>query len=145
MSETEIRIGNYFYPIFRGGEVHLPATGIAYKVLTIGFDVEATPFDKIPAQVSEWAKFNIRDLSGIPLNEDWLIKMGFRMHEGNSFQSYWIIGTFENGFEITERPISGMSFCFTPRRTNHRTDLEIKYVHQLQNLYFALTNEELLK
>ena len=76
-----------------------------------------------------------------PLNEEWLLRLGFKMHEGNNFYRYWI----NSDFELTYRPISeAIIFCFTPRRTDRMTGLEVKYVHQLQNLYFALTGEELI-
>ena len=73
----------------------------------------------------------IKDLEPIPLTEDWLVKFGF----------------------VKEDDFGKIEFQFNPL-VLYKQDkiywsdilwdsLEIKHVHQLQNLYFALTGEEL--
>lgn len=64
----------------------------------------------------------------IPLTEEWLLKFGFIDFEKESF-SYYI----ENNGEIVLKK-SGLDILY---------DYPIQYVHQLQNLYFDLTGEEL--
>lgn len=77
-------------------------------------------------------------LQPIPITEEWLLKFGFE--KGKNF---WLLNESEEGFVdhmvfdlerlefiITQNPYSG--YC-----------VECKYVHQLQNLYFALCGEEL--
>ena len=67
----------------------------------------------------------------ILLTEDWLIKFGFRKYNNkNHFKKHWVSG-FIN--------INGI-FCLLSYNQRHHN---ITYVHQLQNLYFALTNKEL--
>jgi len=72
------------------------------------------------------------DFRPIPLTEEWLLKFGFEYRGGHGYKSpmgenfYFSIG---NGF------IHEMY-----RHTNFKG---VKYVHQLQNLYFVLTGEEL--
>lgn len=61
----------------------------------------------------------------IPLTEEWLLKFGFRQIDKYSF-AY-------KGFFIHKRKIG---FKYSKK-------LIINSVYQLQNLYFALTNEEL--
>lgn len=64
----------------------------------------------------------------IPLTEEWFYKFGFSKSNG------W----FEkNGIELFN--IADLYF-----RANHPIKADVKFVHQLQNLYFALTNEELI-
>ena len=85
---------------------------------------------------------NIEDIEPIPLTEEWLL--GFGAHKSNKF-TYWIsvsnlkaelhFEAFKNRDEIVTRIIGSFSDLILDR---------IKYVHQLQNLYFALTNEELI-
>ena len=90
--------------------------------------------------VHEWELYNYNDhdldyAKPIPLTEEWLLKFGFdeitpkyyvlNIDENNSFTYYY---TFSGGFWHFE--FEGIS-------------IKIKYVHQLQNLYFALTGEEL--
>jgi len=73
-------------------------------------------------------------LQPIPLTEEWLLKFGFEKIENN-----WKVLDLYFGIISWER-LAGTMFClekesiFLPH---------IKYVHQLQNLYFALTGEEL--
>ena len=65
----------------------------------------------------------------IPLTEEWLIRFGF-----DNLGSYgWGIGYFHIRF----RNIHQFYFLIENRI------IRVKYVHQLQNLYYALTNEEL--
>ena len=69
----------------------------------------------------------------IPLTEEWLDKFGF-IHNGmwwDSSQEYFELDTFKDSY------VMGINSC----EYNH--GIEIKHVHQLQNLYFALTGEEL--
>jgi hypothetical protein len=76
----------------------------------------------------------------IPLTEEWLLKFGFKAITNNSagkIYSTVIDGVFS----------SDLTFVFWETTAQkgriYRHNTEIKYVHQLQNLYFALTNEEL--
>jgi len=76
----------------------------------------------------------INAIEPIPLTEEWLIKFGFERESG---ESYWVISELE----IQSVPkIGGGEMLMMP---NARYAKEIKYLHQLQNLYFALTGEEL--
>lgn len=68
--------------------------------------------------------------SPIPLTEEWLVKFGFRqvMKKDNYI-------TFNNGvIKIS---------LFSKYCVVRGHGITIQYVHQLQNLYFALTGEEL--
>jgi len=67
----------------------------------------------------------------IPLTEEWLLKFGFERSGLYNVKSQVYIydehGLVDTGYEY---------------RFNY-TEMKLKYVHQLQNLYFALTGEEL--
>ena len=67
----------------------------------------------------------------IPLTEEWLLKMGFEI--------VWDIWFFK-GFQIWQEDNN----FFFELRDRGVMDRHIEYLHQLQNLYFALTNEELI-
>jgi hypothetical protein len=77
-----------------------------------------------------WGCFALRIFNPIPLTDEWLKKLGFKQDIGEherffndfiSFSKYGIHRVIEyNGFDFT-----------------------ITYVHQLQNLHFALTQREL--
>lgn len=70
--------------------------------------------------------YSIQDkFEPIPLTEEWLIKFGFT----KNFEEY-----STKHLKIGKR-VNKKGFYYGGR--------EIKHVHQLQNLYFALTGEEL--
>jgi len=71
------------------------------------------------------------DFYGIPITEEWLLKFGFT--QSLAFKSVYFIGTF---LSIT----LGNKIMF---EINDQIISEIKYIHQLQNLHFALTQKEL--
>ena len=78
----------------------------------------------------------------IQLNEEWLLKFGFELKTKGSYNCYqnnkkfvicmWVESYKIIGFEETGTCYYGETYT------------AIKYVHQLQNLYFALTGEELI-
>jgi preprotein translocase subunit YajC len=74
------------------------------------------------------------DCNGIPLFQEWLVKYGFK-RVNNAWEDKAIRETDFNiwnpvGTDVFS--LNGETYC--PK---------LKYVHQLQNLYFALTGEEL--
>lgn len=74
----------------------------------------------------------------IPLTEEWLLKFGFEKltdsRDGFNNSSY----TYTKGISFI------VHFDGVRLSTNFWIGNEKKYVHQLQNLYFALTNTELI-
>lgn len=71
--------------------------------------------------------FNGKSYSPIELTEEWLLNLGFR----KSFRGKW------QKDELAYDIYGGNGLYM------HGVTLEIKYVHQLQNLYFSLTGKEL--
>jgi len=70
--------------------------------------------------------------SPIPLTEDWLKKFGFKQMR----ESEYTFDTYElNDVKLWQK--TNYEFFF------EYSHIEIKYVHSLQNLYFALTEKEL--
>ena len=83
----------------------------------------------------------------IPLTEEWLLKFGFQRHDQGSVSAQFSYGTnpvtqdyliylkwikdYENDYHLNGFPFYQNGY------------FEIKHIHQLQNLYFALTGEEL--
>lgn len=80
------------------------------------------------------------DYRPIPLTEEWLDRLGFyskyksnhKMWNIFGFNLHQISDEDENGNKIPQEQIFYYAFSY-----------EIKYVHQLQNLYFALIGKEL--
>ena len=72
---------------------------------------------------------NMVNFEPIPLTEEWLVRLGFKkLTQGGSIYKV-------KDFHVQDFSQLGIYEC-----NNH---IEIKYVHQLQNLYFALTGQEL--
>lgn len=113
MKAKEIRIGNYF----------------EYKERIIKFDIA----DFI--EVYHNSEFLELLLKPIELTEEWLIKFGFIYHE--SFK-HWVINWGSNGVEFLRFDENYKMFSFQLGKGKYKV---IQYVHQLQNLYFALTGE----
>ena len=67
----------------------------------------------------------------IPLTEEWLLKFGF-----NESQNAWTIKHFNLLLEYDEDGSYDVMF-------EYYYISKLKYVHQLQNIYFALTYKEL--
>jgi len=114
MKAEELRIGNLFIE----------------KYTQQLINVEELKKDKIVFSgkfLNEW------QAEPIPLTSEWLLKFGFRQ-AGNT-TIFKEIGSIEIG-KIGKR------FYLQIRCEN--ITLNIKYVHQLQNLYFALTGRQLL-
>ncbi len=80
---------------------------------------------------------DLNAFQGIELSEYWLLKFGFENH-GYDFlfftKDHFDVVGFDN------------SFCWNWKnlQTEVHSQIEIKYVHQLQNLFYALTGTELL-
>ena len=73
----------------------------------------------------------------IPLTEEWLFKFGFKF-DGHC--SWWKNKLIELTIDTGEDEYSVFN-----DNGDYITLKGIKYVHQLQNLYFAITGEELTK
>jgi len=65
-------------------------------------------------------------INPIPLTEDWLLKFGFKTFKKDWSKKSFIVHSRKRGFII------------------RKSIPQIEYVHQLQNIYFALTGEELI-
>ena len=127
MIPNELRLGNYvqfdndtFTDRFEKAGVNVFKVNLISEGLVkidIGFGA-AQRFEIEPVFSPQ-----LEDLKPIPLTEEWLLKFGFR--ESNKYLFKYKLGLKKRGDNYFYDNIS------------------IKHVHQLQNLYFALTGEEL--
>jgi hypothetical protein len=122
LKANELRIGNL---IMSGNNGLFDTDGAIGKVLEIG-NIERE-FEQIYCECEESFDWFFKDnYFGIPLTEEWLEKFGFKKEKGESYklgkyQLYYLL--YYEGYKVGE--------------------LTIKYVHQLQNIYFASSGEEL--
>lgn len=125
MKANELRIGNYVqrigYPLkvtgIKGGDVWVDGNAV---------ELEYYVYDGI---------------NPIPITEEWLVKFGFEVYDvmgDNIFLAFRQIEPFNFNFMLC-----GVVLKVSFYRLDWEKSFECKYVHQLQNLYFALTGEEL--
>jgi len=77
--------------------------------------------------------YEVRVLESIPLTEEWLIKFGFKNIDTNEDggDNYWYLDKTDF---MLDRSFQSLQM---------NTSFDLKYIHQLQNLHFALTGVEL--
>lgn len=144
MKSTELRIGN-FIDTLTGKEVMIPR-GVPMKILSISIgDCDVLEIDKVPAQEKYWPRVPLFNLSPIPLTPEWLERFGFKRSEngGNWKQPDYMIWEAD-GFKIGET-VSDNFYWYNQAEDDFYSSYspQLKHVHQLQNLYFALTGTEL--
>lgn len=124
---NELRSGNYL----QGKPLSIPRMGIWSNGIT---QITAYGIYCIENDIS-------RTLEPIPLTHEILKRCGFQTDE----ISYWYEFSF-NGIVsyLTIGHYKDNVFRFLPTGSLSISGVQIKSVHQLQNLYFSLTNQELI-
>ena len=137
---NELRIGNLFYPINRSSRVHLP-NKVALKIIELkAFDVSAVMANENPALIKNWHNIQYADLSPIPLSPEILEKAGF---DKTILSPYTDMPSYRFGKDA-ERVIFSGGSVFKYTSVNHFIKIaDAEYLHQLQNLIYFLTGEEL--
>ena len=105
-------------------------------------DVDEISNDKI--DISNGIEpYDIKDIKPIPLTEEWLIRFGF--HKSEAFRTKHIGGFIDGLCELFMKTNGSMFWVYSFSEVDGTIWFitKITYVHQLQNLYFALTGEEL--
>ena len=82
--------------------------------------------------------YGFSDISPIPLTEDILLKCGFESH-----YSTFYLANSDFDISYNDELENGISICVGDYCPRGRCFEHIKFLHQLQNLYFALTGTEL--
>lgn len=128
MEAQELRIGNLL--LLNNSEFRPRETG---KVITVTAVSTDTLKPSIGCKVDEYTYFGqfIEYLEPIPLTDEWLIKAGFER------QKQYMGRVYNKSIMQLQNEDDGWV-------DGYDTVIPLtKYVHQLQNLYFALTGKEL--
>jgi len=130
MKASELRIGNII-------QTH---SGVIGKVVSIGS--EEQEFEQVYCECDESYEWFFKDnYFGVPLTEDWLLKLGFTKEY--AFEE-WFYEKYFDGMDSIRVLQSDFSVgTYVNQKIAHAPQPSIMFLHQLQNLYFALTNEEL--
>jgi len=123
MEARELRIGNLVYIVHYANK-HMAIL----QVSADGMQQVETGYGAECGYVGE------RDLTPIPITEEWLLKFGFVLtkHELSNDFFYCIKNEGKN-----------ISILLYENKLYLSSLTPLKHIHQLQNLYFALTGTEL--
>lgn len=116
MEARDLRIGNFVNLKDKGG----------YRI-SGGHDIE---------ELEDWDDTDY--YSGIPINEEWLLRFGF---EKDGYD--WVI---DSNIKVVKYVVDIKHDFYVGVKRNNVINAfawNIQHVHQLQNLYFALTGQEL--
>jgi len=147
MKKEELRIGNYVTLTEKGyrdlimdfEEQDLSAlhtdldSGLAHAhVISISYEVELFGYD------CDLDYYSYEEIKPIPLTKEWLLKLGFHFDEDAMMGDTrgWQLDFNNLGVEFS---FIG-SELFDSEEYHHRG---MKYVHEVQNYYYAITGNEL--
>lgn len=123
MKANELRIGN------------LIKAGIYGNVKIICFIYDEIKISINPGTIDRTIHFKVSECEPIELTEEWLLKFGFEKCDSPCEQGY------TNGiYKLFSNSIGEINICLMDFNDWY---ICLEYVHSLQNLYFALTSEEL--
>ena len=123
MEAKELRIGNYYIDI---DDKLTELSGYELYEMTIKENTES---------------LGETEFRPIPLTEEWLVKFGFYYGDSVDYGYLWLKCKMGE-FYVRPSYLGGFYWGFDYNNEINGQN-NIKHVHQLQNLYFALTNEEL--
>ena len=124
----ELRIGNL---VMRYSNI-MEVSGIAKENVAL---ILRQPDTKV-----NWCML-YEDIFSIPLTEEWLLKFGFEIKSKYSYTNYALPNGWGVSMWTDEVPIAGFEekgVCYWGEDY-----VPIRYVHDLQNFYYALTKKEL--
>lgn len=125
MKANELRIGNYITDIWAHKDSYFQVRQIGEKHLWYGLNST----DSFKA-----LNDNIRP---IPITEEWLVKFRF---EYSGIRKFYTLDLFD-GFYFTAIP--NMKAIAISKKGQRDIHINCEFVHQLQNIFWILTWEEL--
>lgn len=148
INPQELRLGNWVYTIPER-EIKIPSP-IPFKILEIGtFEAKAIMATDNPAQKEVWPSFKYENLSPIPLTPELLEAAGAE-YIGKTEDVYKLpLNQYEYfvfGKMKTDKVFPMQELHFIDNEADEAFPYslnEIEYLHQLQNLFFVHTGQEL--
>ncbi|WP_347219308.1 hypothetical protein [Chryseobacterium sp.] len=125
MEAKELRIGNYCQQFLGVGD-----DGADYKTI----EIEANDIYRISGLINH-------EIEPIELTEEWLEKFGFEIEKSSTHCIAFNEIGYEHELQL-DKEFGTDENCWNITKYGGGYRL-VYYVHQLQNLYFALTGEEL--
>ena len=129
MTKNDFRLGNLILIPNIESKVLIPCIVSKIQGITIFGEIEV-----LHTPEHNGLSINNKHVSVIDITENWLKKAGFRLNYDR-----WHFPS-DSYFEIS---LIDSEYVLTINEGEYETNTKVKYVHQLQNLHFALTGEEL--
>lgn len=141
MDAKEFRIGNYVYEKYWNSSTSKFENSL----------IEICAIHKTHIRCQDDCAYNFEDIEPIPLTEEILINCGFKNFNFTDKEKGFIIEHKEPSKSVyirtfAEPNIKGFFNVFNRCECNRKEIQYIKkieFLHELQNIYFALTNKEL--
>ena len=133
INQNELRIGN----LVMGKHLSVRNTIEVYKIARVNWNGSIM----VENRIGRFEEDMEDDITPIPLTEEWLMKCGF-VNEFTGHQEDDVMR-----LQIKKNFMIDYDLNYMQLAINQEGDIvdvdHIKYVHQLQNLHFALTGQEL--
>lgn len=113
----------------------IPANELRIGNLVENTQITYKGMSKVNTQITLRNIFMFESFNPIPITEEWLLKFGFKK---GVMVMYIIMDDNEQIQYSLDNNIFSFSF-----KASYFKKIDVKYIHQLQNLYFALKGEEL--
>jgi hypothetical protein len=130
MGTNELRINNYV--LFSEDSTVFIVNEVNESGLSVANEDEVT-----------WIE--IQEFEPIPLTEEWMVKFGMELYDG--FSSTRVLRLNRNPLDtsiLTYNVVEGLLRFSNGHNKGSDLIPYVKYVHQFQNLYFAITGKDLL-
>lgn len=123
MGAKELRIGNYvkYFSDYEWSKI--------------------TVLDHNYCHLNNASSIDYNEIQGVPLTEDILLKCGFENWYSNEY--FLSNGFFYMNLKFYKNGNIKVTMCGESKKYFKGENMLIAKLHQLQNLYFSLTNEEL--
>jgi hypothetical protein len=127
IKHNELRIGN----VIMYEEASFDINSESVKSIS---QLKVTAVKSLPTK--EKGEQFYKDIKPVPLDKKWLLKFGFEIYKyrANTF------GLNGYSFDLDKMSLHND----LPADCNKINEIDLKYIHQLQNLYFALTGNDLI-
>lgn len=141
MEVNELRIGNFLYPRaeFHNGEQSVRQVFGLHQDNRVSYIANS----KTKVGYQEQVDDNINQIDPIPISEDWLHKFGFIKHSKFDVYSQLDVHIGNKYYQLSVQNQISFTDDWSVLLDGYLPAIQIQYIHQLQNLYFTLTGEEL--
>jgi hypothetical protein len=137
INPKELRIGNFVeFGIIE--KIFIPVSTIGGSGINGKYEADADMLSEGVDYIPYLEEYKFEDINPIPLSRELLFLCGFELQKGLLAHRYFKKDDLE-----LERSAEGFKRIMVTQFCTFRFELEYKFFHEIQNLYFSLTGKEL--